>query len=57
MTLLGTLIFVLDVVAIVSLLTGYGSTTHKVFWILMILLLPFLGMILYYLFGRSPVDA
>jgi hypothetical protein len=57
MTLLGTLVFVLDILAIVSLLAGYGSVSNKVFWIFMILLLPFLGMILYYLFGRSPVDA
>ena len=56
-SLIGTLIFVLDIVAIVSVLMGRGSVGHKVLWILLILLLPVLGMILYYLIGRSPADA
>lgn len=56
-SLLGSIIFVLDLFAIFSLLVGYGSTGHKVFWVVMILLLPVIGMLLYYLIGRSQVDA
>jgi hypothetical protein len=54
--ILGTIIFVLDLVAIVSVLLGRGTVGHKVLWIVLILLLPLLGMILYYLFGRNPSD-
>lgn len=56
-SLMATIVFILDVIAIFSLLMGYGSAGHKLFWILMILFLPLVGMILYYVFGRSPVDA
>ena len=55
--LLGTVVFVLDIVAIISLLSGRGSVSHKVLWVVLILVLPFLGMIMYYVFGRSPLDA
>ena len=52
----GTIILVLDIVAIVSVLLGRGTIGHKVLWIVLILLLPVLGMILYYLFGRNSAD-
>ena len=55
--LVGLVIFVLDLVAIVSLLLGTASTTHKVLWIVLILMFPFAGVLLYYLIGRSPRDA
>ena len=54
---LGVIILVADIVALVSVLTGHGSLTHKVLWTLLILFLPILGLILYLLFGRSPADA
>jgi phospholipase D-like protein len=56
-TVIGTIILVLDIVAIVSVLIGRGSVGHKVLWIVLILLLPIIGMVLYYLIGRSPADA
>ena len=56
-SLIGTIIFVLDIVAIISVLMGRGSVGHKVLWIVLILVLPVLGMVLYYLIGRSPADA
>lgn len=56
-SLLGLVILVLDIVAIVSVLTGYGSLGHKLLWTLLILCLPVLGMVLYYLIGRSSADA
>lgn len=54
--LVGTIILVLDIIAIVSVLLGRGSVGHKLLWILLILLLPVVGMILYFLIGRSPKD-
>lgn len=51
------LIFVLDIVAIVSVLAGRGGLVHKVLWTLLVLILPVIGMILYYILGRSAQDA
>jgi hypothetical protein len=55
--LLGVLIFVLDIIAIVSLLGGSSSIERKLIWVVVILLLPLLGMLLYFLLGRSSRDA
>ncbi|GMU20403.1 MAG: hypothetical protein AMXMBFR13_05000 [Phycisphaerae bacterium] len=55
--LLGLVILVLDVIAIVSVLAGAGSTGHKVLWTVLILVFPLLGVLLYFLVGRSPADS
>ncbi len=55
--ILGLLIFALDLIAIFSLLIGRSSVSRKLIWILLILLLPMLGMLLYFLFGRNAADA
>ncbi len=55
-TLLGLAILVLDIIALVSVLGGRGSTGHKVLWTLLILLLPLIGMVLYFAIGRDPAD-
>ena len=57
LSLLGIIVFVLDLIAIISLLGGRGSLGHKAFWVVLILFLPVVGMLMYYLLGRSPVDA
>lgn len=57
MTLLGLIILIVDIWAIVSVLTGRGSAGHKILWTLLILLLPVLGLLLYLVFGRSSADA
>jgi hypothetical protein len=49
--LLGVLIFVLDIVAIVSLLKSGADSATKILWLLLIVLLPFIGMVLYFLIG------
>ena len=56
MEIIGLLILILDVVAIVSVLAGRGTIGHKVLWIFLILVLPVIGLILYFLLGRSPKD-
>ncbi len=55
--ILGMIVLVLDVIAIVSLLMGRSSVGHRLLWILLVLFLPFIGMLLYFLFGRSASDA
>jgi hypothetical protein len=57
MGIIGLLVLVLDIVAIVSLLGGSASVEHKLLWTVVILLLPVLGMLLYFLLGRSSRDA
>jgi Phospholipase_D-nuclease N-terminal len=49
--LFGLLVFILDVVAIVSLLKSGADATTKLLWFIVIVLLPFLGMLLYFLIG------
>ena len=49
--LLGVLVFVLDIIAIVSILKSSAETGTKILWLILVILLPFLGMILYFLMG------
>lgn len=53
----GALILLLDIFAIVSVLLGTSSVLRKLMWITIILLLPVIGMILYFLLGRNSADA
>jgi hypothetical protein len=57
MSLVGVVILLLDIFAIVSVLIGNSGALRKVIWIVLILLLPVVGMVLYFLIGRSPADA
>ena len=49
--LVGLLWFVFWIVALVDCIKS--SNPNKVVWIIVIILLPFLGSVLYFLFGRS----
>lgn len=49
--ILGLAVLILDVLAIVKLIGSGASTTEKVVWIVIILVLPLLGFILWLLFG------
>lgn len=51
--LLGLVVFVLDIVAIVDAVKSTMETGKKVLWIVLILLLPVVGLILYYLIGKK----
>ena len=51
------MILILDIVAIVSVVAGRGSLVRKLLWTLLILVLPVLGMLLYFLIGRRSADA
>ncbi|MEI6083577.1 MAG: PLD nuclease N-terminal domain-containing protein [Verrucomicrobiota bacterium] len=51
--ILGLVILVLDIIAIIDCAKRSMDTGKKVLWILLILFLPVLGLILYYLVGRK----
>lgn len=51
--LLGLVILILDIWAIVTVVQGARPTGTKVLWIVLILLLPVLGLILWFLLGRK----
>ncbi|MBC8645543.1 MAG: PLDc N-terminal domain-containing protein [Thermoanaerobaculia bacterium] len=50
-SLLGLLILVLDIIAIASVLKSSADTGTKLLWIVLIILLPVVGMVLYFLMG------
>ncbi len=49
--LIGVLVFVLDIIAIVSILKSTADGATKILWMLLVILLPFIGMILYFAMG------
>ena len=51
--ILGLVVLVLDVIAILDCLKSGMDTGKKTLWIVLIIVLPVLGMILYYLVGKK----
>ncbi len=49
--ILGLLIFIADIYAIVKTFQSSATTGVKVLWIVVILLLPVLGLLFWWLFG------
>jgi hypothetical protein len=49
--LLSLAVLVLDVIALVSLLQSSADAATKILWALLIIFLPVLGMVLYFLMG------
>lgn len=49
--LLGLILLILDIWAIVKTIDSGASTGTKVLWVVVILVLPLLGLILWFLFG------
>ena len=52
-TLLGLIILILDIIAIVDCLKSDASTGKKLLWILLVVILPVIGMILYFILGKK----
>jgi hypothetical protein len=50
-SLLGLIILVLDIIAIVSILKSSADTGTKILWTLLVIFLPVVGMVLYFLMG------
>ena len=51
--ILGLIVLVLDIVAIVDTLKSSMDTGKKALWIILILILPVIGMVLYFLIGKK----
>jgi len=51
--IVGLIILALDIWAIVTIVQGGGPTDRKVLWILVILLLPVIGLILWLVIARK----
>ena len=49
----GLLVLVLDIIAIVDALKSSMDTGKKALWIILILILPVVGMVLYFLIGKK----
>jgi len=49
--LLWILVTVLDIIAIVSIFKSGAETGTKILWLLLVIFLPVIGMILYFLMG------
>jgi len=54
--LLGLVVLVLDIVAILNAIKSSLTTGKKVLWIIIILVLPLLGMILYFVMGKPKAE-
>lgn len=50
--ILGLIILIADIWAIVQILQGGGTSGRKLLWILIILILPVLGLLIWLLAGR-----
>jgi hypothetical protein len=51
--ILSLVILVLDIIAIIDVLKSAKDTGKKILWVILILFLPVIGLILYYLIGRK----
>ena len=56
-SVLGLVILILDIIALVKLWGGSSDMGHKLLWTVLILILPVLGMILYFVLGQKGSDA
>jgi phospholipase D-like protein len=50
--IVGLIILALDIWAIVTIIQGGGPTDRKVLWIILILILPVVGLVLWLLLAR-----
>lgn len=46
-------IFLLPLLALISVLTNQFQGNEKIMWVVIIILLPFLGSLLYFLIGKN----
>jgi len=51
--LIGIVVLVLDIVALVDVIKSSVETGKKVLWVILILVLPIIGMVLYFLIGKK----
>ncbi|MBT3243854.1 MAG: hypothetical protein HN352_11920 [Bacteroidetes bacterium] len=51
--IMGILFFLLPIIALISIVRHDFDGNNKLIWIIVIIFLPYMGSILYFLFGRS----
>ena len=51
--LVGLVVLILDIVAIVDAVKSSMETGKKVLWVILVLVLPIVGMVLYFLIGKK----
>jgi len=51
--LIGLVVLVLDIVAIVDAVKSSMDTGKKVLWVILVLVLPVIGMVLYFVIGKK----
>ena len=51
--IIGLIILILDIIAIMDVLNSGRKVEEKILWVIVILALPLLGLILYYLIGKK----
>jgi len=49
--LLGLIIFILDIYAIIKIMGSAASTLKKVIWVVIVLLLPIIGLVAWFIAG------
>jgi hypothetical protein len=47
------IVLILDIIAILDILKSSEETDSKALWIILILVLPVIGMVLYFLIGKK----
>jgi len=52
-SIIGLIILILDILGIIDVVKSKKSTGQKVLWIVIILVLPLIGLVLYYFLGRK----
>ena len=51
--LIGLVVLVLDIIALVHIFQSTMTTGNKLLWVLLVVLLPVIGMVLYFLIGKK----
>ena len=55
-SILGLIILVLDILAIIKIVQSGASTGEKILWVILVLVLPVIGLVIWALLGPgSPV--
>lgn len=54
--LIGLLVLIGDIYAILQIFKSSAGDGKKALWIALVLILPFLGLILWFLLGPKPAD-
>ena len=51
--LIGVIVLILDIIALADVLKSGMDTGNKALWIALIIILPVIGMVLYFLIGKK----